>query len=451
MYHKVLVANRGEIAVRVIRACHELGIRVVAVYSEADRDALHVQMADEAVPIGQAPAARSYLHIPAILAAAARTHADAIHPGYGFLAENPHFAAVCKTWGLDFIGPEPETIEHMGSKTGARQRMAQAGVPVVPGSAGACDEAQALVAAEDIGYPVLIKAAGGGGGRGLRVARSPEELRHAFGQAARESAAAFGNTELYLERLLQRPRHVEFQILADRHGHVLHLYERDSSIQRRRQKILEEALAPTLTGEMREEMARAAINAAHAAHYVGAGTVEFLIDERGGFYFIEMNTRIQVEHPTTEMITGIDIVKEQVRIASGEPLAIRQEDIRPYGWAVECRINAEDPENRFVPCPGTITRWRPPTGPWIRVDDGVYAGYTVPAHYDSLLCKLIAWGRDRSEAVTRAQCALAEFQVEGIRTTIGLHRRILADPDFLVGNCHTGWLEEDFRHPPAQS
>ncbi len=443
MYGKVLVANRGEIAVRVIRACHELGVAAVAVYSDADRDALHVRMADQAESIGPAPASQSYLNVPAILAAAARTHADAIHPGYGFLAENPHFAAVCRTWGLDFIGPEPETIAQMGSKTAARQRMAQVGVPVVPGTPGACDEPQALAAAADIGYPVLVKASAGGGGRGLRVARSPQDLRQAFAAAAREAAAAFGSAELYVERLLERPRHVEFQILADRHGSVVHLFERDSSIQRRRQKILEEALAPTLTPELRAQMAQAAIAVAQAVHYVGAGTVEFLVDERGRFYFIEMNTRIQVEHPTTEMVTGIDLVKAQIRVAAGEPLGLRQADVAPHGWAVECRINAEDPGNRFSPSPGTVTAWDPPSGPWVRVDNGIYAGYTVPAVYDSLLCKVIVWGRDRREAVARMGAALADFGAEGVHTTLTLHRRLLADPDFVAGRYHTGWLEEN--------
>jgi len=297
---------------------------------------------------------------------------------------------------------------------------------------------------------VLVKAAAGGGGRGLRVARSPEELRQAFQAAAREAQASFGDPELYVERLLERPRHVEVQVLADRHGHLVHLFERDSSIQRRRQKILEEALAPTVTPELRERMTRAALEVAQAVHYVGAGTVEFLVDASGNFYFIEMNTRIQVEHPTTEMVTGVDIVKEQIRIAAGEPLSFTAEELKPRGWAIECRINAEDPENRFIPSPGTVTRWEPPTGPWIRVDNGVYAGYTVPAAYDSLLCKVVAWGRDRQEAIARMRSALADFQAEGIRTTIGLHRRILADPDFLEARYHTTWLEEEFLKSPLR-
>ena len=450
MYNKVLVANRGEIAVRVIRACRELGVRSVAVYSEADRDGLHVRLADEAEFIGPAKASESYLNVQAILEAATRTHVDAIHPGYGFLSENSHFAAVCKTWGLDFIGPEPETIERMGSKTGARQRMQQVGVPVIAGTPGPCGEEDAVVAAAEIGYPVLLKAASGGGGRGIRVARSPQELRDAFGAAQREAALSFGNAELYVERYLDRPRHVEFQVLADRHGRTLHLGERDSSLQRRRQKILEEALCPILTPELRGRMASAAVTAAQAVHYVGAGTVEFLLDREGRFYFIEMNTRIQVEHPTTELITGIDLVKEQIRVAAGEPLEITQEDVVARGAALECRINAEDPEQRFTPSPGTITRWSPPSGPWVRVDDGAYPGYTVQSYYDSLLCKVITWGRDRAEAIVRMQRALAEFEVEGIRTTVGLQRRLLEDPDFQTGDYHTTWLEHTFLERFAQ-
>ena len=444
MYHKVLVANRGEIAVRVIRACRELGVRTVAVYSEADRDALHVRLADEAELIGPAPATQSYLAVPAILAAAARTHAEAIHPGYGFLSENAHFASVCKTWGLDFIGPEPETIERMGSKTAARQRMQQVGVPIIPGTPGACLEPEALAAAEGIGYPVLIKAAAGGGGRGIRVARSAQELRDAFGAAGREAASAFANSELYVERYLENPRHVEVQILADRHGHTLHLYERESSLQRRRQKVLEEALSPALTPDLRAKMAEAALEAARAVHYIGAGTVEFLVDQDGRFYFIEMNTRIQVEHPTTEWITGVDLVKEQLRVAAGEPLTYTQADIQPRGWSVECRINAEDPDHRFAPSPGTITRWIPPSGAWVRVDDGAYAGYTVQPYYDSLLCKVVTWGRDRPEALARMARALREFEVEGIQTTVGMHRRLVEDPDFVAGRYHTAWLEQTF-------
>ncbi len=444
LYHKILVANRGEIAVRVIRACRELGVETVAVYSEADRDALHVRMADQAECIGPARAVESYLNVAAILGTATRTHVDAIHPGYGFLSENSHFAAVCKTWGLDFIGPEPETIERMGSKTAARQRMQQVGVPVIPGTPGACGEDEALAAADQIGYPVLIKAASGGGGKGIRVARSAAEVREAFAAARREAALSFANADLYVERYLHNPRHIEFQVLADRHGKTLHLFERDSSLQRRRQKVLEEAFSPAMTPELRAEMARAAVAAARAVHYVGAGTVEFLVDGEGHFYFIEMNTRIQVEHPTTEMITGVDLVKEQIRVAAGEHLGMAQSDIVATGSAIECRINAEDPDQRFIPSPGTITRWQPPGGPWVRVDDSVYPGYTVPTFYDSLLCKVITWGRDRAEAIARMERALREFEVEGIPTTVPMHRRILADPAFRAGAYHTTWLEQQF-------
>ncbi len=444
MYQKLLIANRGEIAVRVIRACRELGIRSVAVYSEADRESLHVRLADEAQPIGPAPAAQSYLNVPAILQAAARSRVEAIHPGYGFLSENAHFAAVCKTWGLDFVGPEPDTIERMGSKTAARQRMQQAGVPIIPGTPGPCGLEEALAAAEQIGYPVLVKAAAGGGGRGIRVARSAEELTKVFTAAGREASASFANAELYLERYLEAPRHVEFQVLADRHGNVLHLFERDSSIQRRRQKVLEEAPSPLLTPELRAQMAAAAVEAARAVHYVGAGTIEFLVDARGRFYFIEMNTRIQVEHPATEWITGFDLVKEQIRIAAGEPVSITQADLAIRGWSVECRINAENPDERFTPTPGTVTRWRPPSGPWVRVDEGTYSGDTITPYYDSLLCKVVTWGRDRPEAVARMARALAEFEVEGIHTTIGMHRRLMAHPDFLAGDYHTSWLEQVF-------
>jgi acetyl-CoA carboxylase biotin carboxylase subunit len=445
VYRRILIANRGEIAVRVIRACRELGITAVAVYSEADQDALHVEMADEAIPIGPAPAAQSYLNVGRIIEAAARAGVDAIHPGYGFLSENPYFAAMCKTWGIDFIGPEPDTIERMGLKTGARALMQAAGVPVIPGTPGAvADEAEAVAAAAAIGYPVLVKAAAGGGGRGIRIARTEEELRQAVGAAGREAASSFGSGELYVEKLLEDPRHVEMQILADRHGHVVHLWERDSSIQRRRQKIIEEAPCPVLDAALRERMAAAAVAAARAVHYVGAGTIEFLLDREGNFYFIEMNTRIQVEHPVTEMITGIDIVREQILVAGGEPLSFRQEDVAPRGSAIECRINAEDPDNRFLPSPGTISAWQPPHGPWVRVDEGVRAGSQVQPFYDSLLAKLICWGPDRPQALARMRRALGEFRVEGVKTTIGLHRHVLADPDFAAGRYHTAWLEGTF-------
>ncbi len=443
MYHKVLIANRGEIAVRVIRACRELGVRTVAVYSDVDHDALHVRMADEAECIGPAAPRDSYCNTAAILEAAARHHVDAIHPGYGFLAENANFAAVCKTWGLDFIGPEPETIERMGSKAGARQRMSQAGVPIVPGTSGPCSEDECRSAAARIGYPVLLKAAAGGGGLGIRAVQNPDELAMAFAASRREAQANFAEADLYLEKYLPQPRHIEFQILADRHGKVLHLFERESSMQRRRQKILEEAPGPHMTETLRRAMAEAAVEAARAVHYIGAGTVEFLVDREGNFYFIEMNTRIQVEHTVTEMTTGIDLVKAQIEIAAGIPLQIEQDAIERTGCAIEMRINAEDPQARFAPCPGTISEWSPPAGPWVRTDDGVYTGYTVQPYYDSLLCKLVVWGRDRTEAIARARRALDEFRAAGIATTIELHRRIVREPEFVSGIYHTGWLEEN--------
>ncbi len=445
MYRRILIANRGEIAVRVIRACRELGIATVAVYSEADEDSLHVRMADEAVAIGPPPATQSYLNVAKIIEVAAHAGVDAIHPGYGFLSENPYFAAMCKSWGIDFIGPEADSIERMGVKTAARARMQEAGVPVVPGTPGTVSgEQEALKAAAEIGYPVLVKAAAGGGGRGIRTARNEEELLQAVTGAGREAGSSFGNADLYLEKLLVDPRHVELQVLADRHGHVVHVLERDSSIQRRRQKILEEAPSPALDPATRERMGAAAVAAASAVDYVGAGTIEFLLDRDGRFYFIEMNTRIQVEHPTTEMITGIDLVREQILVCGGEPMSFRQEDVHPRGWAIECRINAEDPDNRFLPSPGLITVWEPPCGPWVRIDEGVRAGQRVQPFYDSLLAKLICWGADRPQAVARMRRALDEFVVEGVKTTLPLHRRILADAEFQAGDYHTGWLEGTF-------
>ena len=445
MYRRILIANRGEIAVRVIRACRELGIATVAGYSEADEDALHVRMADEAVAIGPPPATQSYLNVAKIIEVAAHAGVDAIHPGYGFLSENPYFAAMCKSWGIDFIGPEADSIERMGVKTAARARMQEAGVPVVPGTPGTVSgEQEALKAAAEIGYPVLVKAAAGGGGRGIRTARNEEELLQAVTGAGREAGSSFGNEDLYLEKLLVDPRHVELQVLADRHGHVVHVLERDSSIQRRRQKILEEAPSPALDPATRERMGAAAVAAASAVDYVGAGTIEFLLDRDGRFYFIEMNTRIQVEHPTTEMITGIDLVREQILVCGGEPMSFRQEDVHPRGWAIECRINAEDPDNRFLPSPGLITVWEPPCGPWVRIDEGVRAGQRVQPFYDSLLAKLICWGADRPQAVARMRRALDEFVVEGVKTTLPLHRRILADAEFQAGDYHTGWLEGTF-------
>lgn len=443
LFDKVLVANRGEIAVRIIRACRELGIRTVAVYSEADAGALHVALADEAYCVGPAPDVRSYLNVGAILEVAARTGAEAVHPGYGFLAENPHFAAVCRAWGLDFIGPDPEVIERMGSKALARQAMLQAGVPVVPGSPGVVESPdEALEIAADIGYPVLIKAAAGGGGRGIRVAGTPGELEEMLEAAQREAARFFGQGDVYLERFLEDPRHVEVQILADRHAHVVHLGERECSVQRRRQKILEEAPSPALSPAQRRALCEAAVRAATAVGYNNAGTVEFLVDRSGSFYFCEMNTRIQVEHPVTEMVTGVDIVKEQIRVAAGLPLRFRQEDVQPRGWAMECRITAEDPDNRLLPSPGTVTELALPGGPGVRVDSGVGVGSQVPPYYDSLIAKVICWGEDREEARARMGRALRELRVGGIRTIVPLLEEILRHPDFRAGQYHTRFLEE---------
>jgi acetyl-CoA carboxylase biotin carboxylase subunit len=443
LFKKVLVANRGEIAIRVMRACRELGIKTVAVYSEADRDALHVRYADEAFPIGPAPAVHSYLHIPNIINAAVQTGAEAIHPGYGFLSENHRFAEVCRIWGLTFIGPPPDAIELMGVKAKARETMKAAGVPVVPGSEGVVKsptEARAL--AEEIGYPLLVKASGGGGGRGIRVVESPEELDDALERAAREAQSAFGNPDLYLERYLRRPRHIEIQVLADQHGNVVALGERESSLQRRRQKVVEEAPSVAVTPELRAAMSEAAVTAARAVGYTSAGTLEFLLDEDGRFYFMEMNTRIQVEHTVTEMVTGIDLVKEQIRVAAGLPLSFRQEDVTMTGWAIECRLNAEDPEQLFRPSPGTITALEWPAGPWIRVDAGVARGSEVQPFYDSLLAKLVAWGATREEAIARMQRALSELHVEGVKTTKEFHQWLLADPEFVAGRIHTQFLSE---------
>jgi acetyl-CoA carboxylase biotin carboxylase subunit len=443
LFKKVLVANRGEIAIRVMRACRELGIQTVAVYSEADRDALHVRYADEAFPIGPAPAVHSYLHIPNIINAAVQTGAEAIHPGYGFLSENYRFAEVCRIWGLTFIGPSPEAIQLMGVKAQARETMKAAGVPVVPGSEGVVkglEEAREV--AERIGYPIMVKATGGGGGRGIRVVESAAELEENLERASREAQSAFGTGDLYLERYLVRPRHIEIQVLADQHGHVVTLGERESSLQRRRQKVMEEAPSPALTPALRTAMSEAAVKAAQAVDYSSAGTLEFLLDADGHFYFMEMNTRIQVEHTVTEMVTGMDLVKEQIRIAAGEPLSFDQADVVMNGWAIECRINAEDPEQQFRPSPGTITAVTWPHGPDVRVDDGVQAGDQVQPFYDSLLAKVVAWGRTREEAVARMQRALTELSVEGVKTTREFHQGILSDPEFMAGNIHTQFLSE---------
>jgi acetyl-CoA carboxylase biotin carboxylase subunit len=440
VFSKVLIANRGEIAVRIIRACQELDIRTVAVYSQADRQALHVELADEAVCIGAPPASQSYLKLDRIISAAGIVGADAIHPGYGFLAENPHFAEVCEQCGIAFIGPSAASIRLMGDKAAARRAAEAEGVPVLPGSRHPVrdlDEAKRL--AREIGFPLIIKASAGGGGKGMRVVTGSDDLESALATAAAEAAAAFGDAAVYLERYLPDPRHVEIQLLMDGEGNGVHLGERDCSIQRRHQKLLEEAPSPALSETQRQAMGEAALRIAKAAGYRNAGTVEFLLDPRGGYFFMEMNTRVQVEHPVTEMVTGMDIVKAQLRIASGEPLGICQADLRVLGHSLECRINAEDPE-RFLPSPGLLTVLRLPGGPGVRVDTHAYAGYFVPPFYDSLLAKVIAHGRTRDEAVRCMRRALHEMRVEGVKTTIPVHQRILQHPDFLAGRTSTQFL-----------
>lgn len=443
MFKKILIANRGEIAIRIIRACRELGIKTAAVFSEADREALHVRMADEAHYIGPAPSHQSYLSVPAIITAATASGADAIHPGYGFLAENPFFAEACRQWNITFIGPNPEAIRKMGMKDAAKALMKKAGVPTIPGSDGVVQsEDEALAVAEEIGYPVMVKATAGGGGRGIRVARNPEELVQALHKAASEAGAAFGNAAVFVEKYIQVGRHIEVQVLGDQHGNIIHLGERECSIQRRRQKMLEEAPAPFLPEETRQRIREAGVRAAQAVGYDNAGTVEMIYDElTGEFYFLEMNTRIQVEHPVTEAVTGIDLVKAQIRIAAGEPLPWKQEDIVIRGHAIECRVNAEDPDNKLYPSTGTVTALEIPGGPWTRWDGMLYPGYQMKPFYDSLVGKIIVWGEDRNDAIAKMQRALAEFRVEGIKTTVPLHQRILASPEFREGRYSTEWLE----------
>lgn len=443
MFGKVLIANRGEIAIRIIRACKELGIKTVAVYSEADKESLHVRLADEAVYIGPPPSNQSYLSVPAIITAATSVGADAIHPGYGFLAENPFFAEACQNWNITFIGPNPGAIRAMGMKDTSKALMKKAGVPTVPGSDGLIRNAdEAIAVAEQIGYPVLVKATAGGGGRGIRIARNAEELRANLEKAASEAGAAFGNAEVFVEKFIEVGRHIEVQILGDKHGNVIHLGERECSLQRRRQKLLEEAPSPSLSAETRARIHAAGVTAAKAVNYDNAGTVEMMYDEQTGeFYFLEMNTRIQVEHPVTEAVTGIDIVKEQLRIAAGQPLRWQQAEITFRGHAIECRINAEDPGNRLFPSTGTITALEVPGGAWTRWDGMLYPGFKVAPFYDSLVGKLIVWGEDRAEAIARAERALGEFKIEGIKTTISVHQRILGSSDFREGKFSTEWLE----------
>lgn len=441
LFRKILIANRGEIALRILRACHDLGVRAVVAYSDVDRESLPVRLADEAVCIGPAQAARSYNNIPAVVSAALITGCDAIHPGYGFLAENPYLAEVCGQVGVTFIGPRPEVIELMGNKSEARKLMKQAGVPIVPGSDGPIENlGEARQLARKIGYPLMVKAVAGGGGRGMRVVHDEAELVRALPLAQAEAEAAFGNGEVYLERFIERPRHIEVQILADNAGTVLAIGERDCSIQRRHQKIVEEAPAPNLSGKTRDALFRAAVKGAKAAGYSNAGTLEFLVDADDNFYFMEMNTRIQVEHPVTEMITGIDLVAWQIRIAAGQRLNLSQRDIEPSGHAIECRITAEDASSGFAPSVGIVETYVAPGGPGVRVDSHLYAGYGVPPYYDSLLGKVITWGRDRDEAAARMERALTETVIDGLPQTVSFLRGIVADDEFRAAAYDTGFV-----------
>jgi acetyl-CoA carboxylase biotin carboxylase subunit len=443
MFEKILIANRGEIAVRVVRACRELGVCAVAVYSDADRASLHVRLADEAYPIGPSPSRESYLVIEKIIGAARDAGCDAIHPGYGFLAENPAFPRACAGAGITFIGPSPEAIEKLGSKTAARHLARETGVQTVPGTLDPIEKMEdAHDAVRKIGLPVVLKAIAGGGGKGMRLIESEAELAAGWRDASSEAQNAFGDGRLYLEKYLLRPRHIEIQILGDTHGHVVHLGERECSVQRRYQKVIEEAPSPAMNPELRRAMGAAAVTLAKAGGYTNAGTVEFLVDADRRFYFLEMNTRLQVEHPVTELVTSLDIVKLQIRIASGEPLSLTQEDVTLRGHAIECRIYAEDPDNNFFPSPGKILEWRAPAGPGIRLDDGVYSGWTVPNEYDPMLGKLIAWGANREEAIARLRRALAELYATGIKTNVGLFQRILATRDFQTGDIYTRWLDD---------
>ena len=440
-FKKVLIANRGEIALRVILACKELGIQTVAVYSEADRNALHVRFADEEVCIGPAASSKSYLNIPQVIAAAEVTGAEAIHPGYGFLSENPHFVEVCSACGINFIGPNAEIIRRMGNKAEAKATMKAAGVPLVPGSDGLIlNVEEALAAAESIGYPVIVKASAGGGGRGMRIVNSPEEMPDLYATARSEAKGAFSDDAVYMEKYLLEPRHIEVQIMGDLFGNVVHLGERECSIQRRHQKLIEDSPSAALTPELRQRICAAAVKAAKAVGYYNAGTIEFLLDKRGDFFFMEMNTRVQVEHPVTEMVTGIDIVKEQLHIAAGRKLSFTQEQVVQRGHAIECRINAEDPY-KFTPSPGKITALHFPGGPGIRVDTAMHQDATIPPHYDSMIAKLIAHGADRREAIARMRRALDTLVVEGVKTTAPLHRRLMDHPDFIAGAFSTKWLE----------
>ncbi len=449
MFKKVLVANRGEIAIRILRACEERGLRTVAVYSEADRTALHVRYAEEAYCIGPPPSTESYLRIDRIIDVAKKAGADAIHPGYGFLAENADFAQACQDAGITFIGPSPEAIRAMGDKVRARQMMKEAGVPVIPGTDADVTDEEAIAAADRIGYPVLIKAAAGGGGKGMRLVHSREELPRALAAARREALSAFGDDRVYLEKVIENARHVEIQILADHHGNIIHLGERECSIQRRHQKLIEEAPSTAVDEDLRQRMGEAAIKAARAVGYTNAGTVEFLLAPDGSFYFLEMNTRLQVEHPVTEMVTGVDIVKEQLAIAAGRRLRWKQEDIQMKGWAIECRITAEDPFNNFLPTGGTVTYLKEPTGPGVRVESSLYEGMEVSLYYDPMVAKLIVWGETRAEAILRMRRALEEYRIGGIKTIIPFHIQVMNSTQFILGNLDTRFVER-FAFPRRQ-
>ncbi|MCD6373925.1 MAG: acetyl-CoA carboxylase biotin carboxylase subunit [Caldisericaceae bacterium] len=442
MFKKVLIANRGEIALRIIRACRELGIQTVAVHSEADDDSLHVRLADEAVCIGSAQSSESYLNPVRIIAAAEITGADAIHPGYGFLAENAEFADMCESSNIVFIGPPARVIRDMGNKSRAKELMKKAGVPVVPGSEGNVESLeQGIEIANTVGYPIILKAVAGGGGRGMRIIRSEDEFESNFQMAQAEARGAFGDPSMYIEKYIEEPRHIEIQVMADTHGNVIHLGERECSIQRRHQKLIEEAPSAVVDEALRQKMGQVAVKGAQGVEYVSAGTIEFLLDKDKNFYFMEMNTRIQVEHPVTEMVTNTDLLKEQILVAAGEKLDLKQEDVKIIGHAIECRINAEDWEKNFMPNPGKVDFFHLPGGPGIRVDSHVYQGYTIPPHYDSLIAKLIAYGRDRAEALKRMNRALEEFVIEGIKTTIPFHLRLINHPDFVSANFDTGFLD----------
>ena len=445
MFNKILIANRGEIAVRIIRACREMGIQTVAVYSEADRDCLHTLLADEAICIGPAPSNQSYLNIERILAATAAVKADAIHPGFGFLSENARFARLCAECNITFIGPSAGIIHKMGNKSEARRTMIDAGVPVVPGGREPVHEAEeALAMAKEIGFPVMIKASSGGGGKGMRISRSAGDFREHFNAAQMESVKCFSDDTMYIEKYIEKPKHVEFQIMADKHGNIIHLGERDCSIQRRHQKVLEEAPCEAISPKLRKKMGETAVKAARAVGYENAGTIEFLLDKNKDFYFMEMNTRIQVEHPVTELVTGMDLIKEQIRVAAGEPLSLRQEDVAIEGHAIECRINAENPSRNFMPCPGLITNVHIPGGNGVRVDSHIYAGYRVPANYDSMLMKLIVFDKDRESAIAKMRSALGEVIIEGIETNINFQYEILENDTFQKGDTDTGFIEKEF-------